>query len=60
MKEKLSAVRWRRVSLAIATGLILILAAATVYDAWRKRNGWCVLFYPDGSQKIFYGDDCEK
>jgi len=48
-----------RVSTAIAVGLILILAATTAYDAWRRRDG-CVRFYPDGSEKVLYGDDCQK
>jgi len=54
MKE----VHWPRVS-AIALGLVAVMMATTAYDAGRKRD-WCIRFYPDGSEKVLYGDDCQK
>ena len=58
--EQLSAVRWKRVGVAITAGVAVFLVASYGYDAWRRRNGWCVRFYPDGRQQIFYGTDCQK
>lgn len=49
MREQLSALRWKRLSLTSVAGLVLVMAAVTAYDQWRKRDGWCVMFYPDGS-----------
>lgn len=51
--------------IALAAGAIVLIAAtsaATIlgYDAWIKRNGWCVHGYPDGKQRILYGDDCKN
>jgi hypothetical protein len=60
MKEQLSAVRWKRLSLASVAGVVLLMAAMTAYDQWRKRDGWCVRFYPDGSEKIIYGIECQR
>jgi predicted lysophospholipase L1 biosynthesis ABC-type transport system permease subunit len=57
MKEQLSAVRWKRVSLAIATGMVVIFGATTAYQRWRMRD-WCVRHYPNGSEKVLYGSDC--
>ncbi len=59
MKEQLTAVRWKRLSIAAAIGIVLVLGATTALDQWRKRDGWCVRFNPDGSQKTFYGTDCD-
>ncbi len=60
MNKQLSGVRWRRVSIVIAVGVVLVLAATTAYDAWRRRDGWCVQYYPDGSEKVLYGDECQQ
>jgi len=60
MKEQLSAVRWKRLSLASVAGVVLLMAATTAYDQWRKRDGWCVRFYPDGSEKIIEGIECQR
>jgi hypothetical protein len=35
MKQQLSAVRWKKVSIAIVVGLVLSFAASTVYAKWR-------------------------
>ena len=59
MKEQLSAVRWKQVSIKVVMGVALVLVAATAYDAWRRRDGWCVQLYPDGSQKVLYGAECQ-
>ena len=58
MKEQLSAVRWKRLSLATVAGVVLLMAATTAYDQWRKRDGWCVQYSPDGSEKLLYGSEC--
>jgi hypothetical protein len=60
MRQQLSAVRWKRLSLTSVAGIILLMAAMTAYDQWRKRDGWCVRFYPDGSEKIIYGIECQR
>ena len=57
---KKSGVRWKRVSITIALGLATVLVITTAYDNWRKRNGWCVKFFPSGKEKIFYGDECQQ
>jgi len=59
MRGQLSAVRWQRVGITVAAGGVLVLAATTTYNAWRKRDGWCVRFYPDGSEKVLYGAACQ-
>ncbi len=59
VREQLTAVRWKRLSIAAAIGIVLVLAATTALDQWRKRDGWCVRFNPDGSQKTLYGTDCD-
>ncbi len=55
---KLSEVRWRRVGIVIGIGLIAILGASTAYANWQWRQGVCVEYYPDGSEKMLYGKDC--
>jgi hypothetical protein len=59
MRQQLSAVRWKRLSLTSVAGIVLLMAAMATYDQWRKRDGWCVRFYPDGSEKIVYGIECQ-
>lgn len=46
------------VFLAIA-GILLGIAGATAYDAYRKRDGWCVKARSDGSLDYRYGKECE-
>jgi hypothetical protein len=62
MSEKQQSL-WQRIAL-VAGGVVLVAAtsAATIfgYDAWRKRDGWCMHGYPDGKQRILYGDDCKN
>lgn len=55
MNKQLSGVRWKRVTLATAVGVALVLAATTAYDAWRRRDGWCVEYAPDGSERVVMG-----
>lgn len=52
--------RWQRVGLAIALGVVAMMLAGIAFDRWRVRNGWCARFFPNGEQKILYGDDCWK
>jgi hypothetical protein len=59
MRQQFTAVRWKRLSIAAAIGIVLVLAATTALNQWRKRDGWCARFNPDGSQKILYGTDCD-
>ncbi len=42
------------------TGVLIVLALSTVYDAWKKRDGWCIQFHPNGSEQRLYGHDCQK
>ncbi len=58
MNKQLSGVRWKPVSIATAIGVALGLAATIAYDAWRTRDGWCVQYSPDGSEKVLYGSEC--
>lgn len=58
MKEQLSAVRWKRISITIAAGMVVIFTATAAYQHWRMRDGWCVRYYPNGSEKVLYGADC--
>ncbi len=58
MREQLTLVRWKRLSIATAIGIVLVLAATTAVEQWKRRDGWCVRFYPDGSEKTLYGSDC--
>ena len=59
MKQQLSAVRWKKVSLAIVVGLVLSFAASTIYAKSRMKDDLsCVQVFPDGSEKTFYGAEC--
>jgi hypothetical protein len=61
MKERLSAVRWKKVSIGIVIGLVLSLAASTIYTKLRMKDDlWCVQIFPDGSEKTFYGAECNS
>jgi hypothetical protein len=60
MKVQLSAVRWKRVGLAIGFGLAVMLSGASGYAKWKTRNGWCVRYHPNGAEQILYGADCQK
>ena len=55
--------RWNAIALSTCA-LLLVGATSAVtllgYDAWLKRDGWCVHGYPDGKQRILYGDDCKN
>jgi hypothetical protein len=54
---------WKPIAL-VAGGLLLVAATSALtifgYDAWRKRDGWCLHGYPDGKQRILYGEDCKN
>ncbi|MDZ8138849.1 MAG: hypothetical protein RM049_26695 [Nostoc sp. DedQUE04] len=53
--------RWKRVLLATGLGTLAIFIAVTAYREYQIRTqGWCVRFFPDGSKKVLYGDDCWK
>jgi hypothetical protein len=56
--KQLTTVRWKRLSISAAVGIILVLAATTALEQWKRRDGWCIRIYPDGSQQILYGADC--
>jgi hypothetical protein len=58
--EQLGAVRWKRIGLTAVAGVAIVLAISTAYDSWRRRDGWCVRYLPDGSEQTFYGTDCKK
>ena len=58
--EQLSAVRWKRISLTAIAGIGIFLVVSTAYDSWRRRDGWCVRYFPDGSNETLYGADCQK
>ena len=60
MNKQLSTIRWKRVIGNSLTGVILILALLIVQDIWKKRDGWCIQFHPDGSEQKLYGRDCQK
>lgn len=55
---KLSEVRWKKVGAAIGVGVFTVLVATTAYANWKWQQGVCVRFSADGSEKIFYGTDC--
>ncbi len=60
LNEQLGAVRWKRIGLTAVAGIAAMLVISTAYDTWRRRDGWCVRFYADGSAKTFYGSDCKN
>jgi hypothetical protein len=42
-------------------GLFLLAALLLIgWNMWRRRDGWCVRFYPDGRQEELFGADCRK
>lgn len=51
---------WKKVLIATSLGTLLLIVGTAAYDRWRVSQGWCIKFSPDGSQKVFYGDDCGK
>jgi hypothetical protein len=54
MKERLSAVRWKKVSIGIVVGLVLSLAASTIYTKSRMKDDlWCVQIFPVEVKKLF-------
>lgn len=53
-----SQVRWKKVGLASVIGVITVLGATSAYGKYQMRQGVCVKFYPDGSEKMLYGKDC--
>ena len=53
-----SQVRWKKVSFAIAIGVIDVFWATTAYANWKWEQGVCVNFNPDGSEEMIYGKDC--
>ncbi len=59
MKQQLAGVCWKRISIKVTVGVVLMLAVITAYDAWRRSDGWCVQYYPDGSEKVLYRAECQ-
>ena len=57
---KFSEVRWKKVGLAIGVGFVAMMAATAALANWQWQQGICIRFYPDGSEKMFYGKDCES
>jgi hypothetical protein len=60
MNTQASRVRWKRVLIATSIYTVIIFAALAVYANWKAQKGWCIRFYPDGSEKMLYGADCWK
>jgi len=60
LNQQLSTVKWKQVIGTALTSLLIILVLSTAYDAWKKRNGWCIQFHPNGSEQRLYGHDCQK
>ncbi|MHC5615459.1 MAG: hypothetical protein ACYTXA_31955 [Nostoc sp.] len=50
----------KKVALTVGIGILVLAAGTLAYDHWRVSQGWCGRFYPDGSEKLMYGDDCWK
>ena len=62
MNEQKTRVRWVRVGVGIASGILFIMIITTLYAMTfgsELPDIWCVRFYPDGSEKVLYGDDCQ-
>ncbi|WP_190639257.1 MULTISPECIES: hypothetical protein [Cyanophyceae] len=58
--KKITKVAWKRLAITAGAGLLTVWALVFAYDTWRKRDSWCVkLFYPDGTTKEFYQDECQ-
>lgn len=56
-------IRWHRVGIAIALGLLVFLAATALYHpfrVWLAGGDWCIRSSPDGQQSTLYGDDCQR
>ncbi|MBD1804059.1 hypothetical protein H6F98_01035 [Microcoleus sp. FACHB-SPT15] len=60
MKAQISEVRWKRVLIGTGIGTVIVLVTFGAYDTWRRRDGWCVQYYPDGSEKVLYGAECQQ
>ncbi len=50
-----SRVRWKRVGIAIGIGTIAVCGA---YANWQWRQGVCIRYHADGTEKMLYGEDC--
>ena len=49
-------IRWRRVLVAMAAGLVVVIVATEVYYRWRlHRDGLCVTITPDGKTRAALG-----
>ena len=62
MNKQKTRVRWVRVGVGIASGVLFIMIITTLYAMTfgsELPDIWCVRFYPDGSEKVLYGDDCQ-
>jgi hypothetical protein len=53
-------IEWQRILLLTTVGFVAVMVIGTIHYEWRKRDGWCMRFYPDGKQLILYGADCQK
>ncbi len=58
MKLAKQQIRWKKVAIVMGIATLILMIGTTAYARWRVSQGWCVTFYPDGSQKVMYGDDC--
>jgi hypothetical protein len=53
-----SEVRWQKVGVVSAIGVLAMLGATTAYAKYQMRQGVCVKFHPDGSEEMLYEKDC--
>ncbi|MBN3925624.1 hypothetical protein [Nostoc sp. NMS4] len=53
-------ISWKKVAITVGFATLILMAGTIAYDNWRVSQGWCARFYPDGTKKIMYGDDCWK
>ncbi|MBD2667387.1 hypothetical protein [Richelia sinica] len=53
-------VRWHKVLLLICVGILVVMVGTAVYTWWRQKDGWCIKFNSDGSEKVLYGAECQR
>ncbi len=62
MTQQQPRISWKRVAFKVGIGMLFIAALTAGYDAWRKRDGYCVDVYSQkpGDGRVLYGDACNK
>jgi len=51
---------WKKVAIAIGSGFAIVMSIVIIYSILFPPEISCLRFYPDGSSKALFGEDCSK